>query len=130
MKSTAKKTLLAAFLLLLAACAWQSLLGDGINVNIDGDEVGGPLGFLLGLMLAGGGLLLAALAIICAALFTGLLFAGVGIALVGALALAALLMAAAVSPLLLPLLIPIALYWCFSARARQRRPRATMEHAV
>lgn len=130
MKNTTKTTLLAAFLVLLAVCTWQSLFGDGMSVNIDGDEVGGPLGFLLGVVLAGGGLLLAALAVTCAALFTGVLFAGLGIVMVGALVLAALLVAAAVSPLLLPLLIPVGLYWYFSARGRKQRLRATMEHAV
>lgn len=130
MKTTTKKTLLAASLLLLALCAWQAAGGDGISVDIDGDDVGGPLGFLLGVVLAGGGLLLAALVIGCAALLTGVLFAGLGIVMVGALVLAALLVAAAVSPLLLPLLIPIGLYWYFAARGRKQRLRATMEHAV
>lgn len=130
MKTTTKKTLLAALLLLLAVCTWQSVFGDGMSVDIDGDEVGGPLGFVLGLVFAGGGLLLAALAIICAALFTAVLFASLGVVMVGALVLAALLVAAAVSPLLLPLLIPVGLYWYFTARDRRQRLRATMEHAV
>lgn len=127
---TTRNIIAAAFLLLVAVCAWQSVFGDGMSVNIDGDEVGGPLGFLLGVVLAGGGLLLAALAVTCAALFTGVLFAGLGIVMVGALVLAALLVAAAVSPLLLPLLIPISLYWYFTARGRKQRLRATMDHAV
>lgn len=129
-RHTTRNTIAAAFLLLVAVCAWQSVFGDGMSVNIDGDEVGGPLGFLLGVVLAGGGLLLAALAVTCAALFTGVLFAGLGIVMVGALVLAALLVAAAVSPLLLPLLIPIGLYWYFTARGRKQRLRATMDHAV
>lgn len=125
-----RNTIVAALLLLVAVCAWQAVCGDGISVDVDGDDIGGPLGFLLGTALVGGALLLAALAIGCAALLTGVLFAGLGIVMVGALVLAALLVAAAVSPLLLPLLIPVGLYWYFSARGRQQRRRATMDHAV
>jgi len=130
MKITAKKLVFAAFVALLAVAAWQSIFGDGMHVNIDGDEIDGPLGFLLGTVFAGGGLLIAAVAITCAAVFVGLLFAGLGILMISGLVLLAVVVAAAVSPLLLPLLIPVGLYMVFRSRSRRQQLRATMEHAV
>ncbi|GJI98653.1 hypothetical protein RugamoR57_53710 [Duganella caerulea] len=130
MKITAKKLVFAAFVTLLAVAAWQSIFGDGMHVNIDGDEIDGPLGFLLGTVFAGGGLLIAAVAITCGAVFVGLLFAGLGILMISGLVLLAVVVAAAVSPLLLPLLIPVGLYMVFRSRSRKQQLRATMEHAV
>ncbi|MCU6500597.1 hypothetical protein LPN04_22625 [Rugamonas sp. A1-17] len=130
MKITAKKLVVAAFVALLAVAAWQSIFGDGMHVNIDGDEIDGPLGFLLGTVFAGGGLLIAAVAITCSAVFVGLLFAGLGILMISGLVLLAVVVAAAVSPLLLPLLIPVGLYMVFRSRSRRQQLRATMEHAV
>ena len=128
--SKTKKVVLGLFVLLLAVSVCQAVFGDGMTVNLDGDEVGGPFGAVLGIVLGAGGLLLAALAMTCAAVFVGLVFAGVGIVMVSALVLAGVLLAAAISPLLLPLLIPIGLYWYFTSRSRKQRLRATMEHAV
>jgi len=128
--SNTKKVVLGVFMLLLAVSICQAVFGDGMTVNVDGDEMGGPFGALLGIMLGAGGLLIGALAMTCAAVFVGLVFAGVGIVLVSSLVLAGVLLAAAISPLLLPLLIPIGLYWYFSSRSRKQRLRATMEHAV
>jgi hypothetical protein len=130
MNSKAKKIVIAAVLFLLAIAAWQSILGDNMHVNIDGDEIDGPLGALFGMFLAGGGILIATVAVICAALFVGLLFASLGIVLVGALALAAVLVVAAVAPLMLPLVIVCAIVYYGSGRARRQRQRAAMDHAV
>lgn len=128
--SNTKKVVLGVFILLLAVSVCQAVFGDGMTVNVDGDEMGGPFGALLGIVLGAGGLLIGALAMTCAAVFAGLVFAGVGIVLVSSLVLAGVLLAAAISPLLLPLLIPIGVYWYFSSRSRKQRLRATMEHAV
>ena len=128
--SKTKKVVLGVFILLLAVSVCQAVFGDGMTVNVDGDEVGGPFGALLGIVLGAGGILIAAVAMTCAAVFVGLVFAGVGIVMVSALVLAGALLAAAISPLLLPLLIPIGLYWYLTARSRKQRLRATMEHAV
>jgi hypothetical protein len=130
MNSTTKKLVFAAFILLLAVAAWQSILGDGMHVNIDGDEIDGPLGALLGIVFAGGGVLIAAVAVTCAAVFVGVLFAGLGILMVSALVLGAVVLLAAMSPLMLPLLIPVGIYWIFTHRSRKQRQRAMMEHAV
>ena len=130
MTSTAKKLIFATLILLLAVAAWQSILGDNMQVNIDGDEIDGPLGVLLGLVLAGGGMLIATVVIACVAVLLGIVFAGVGVLLVTALGLAAVVVAAAVSPLLLPLLIPFGIYWIFVGRARKQRQRALVEQPV
>ena len=130
MNSTAKKLLVATFIFLLALSAWQGLLGDHLHVNIDGDEFDGPFGALFGLVLAGGGMLIAAVAVTCAALFVGVLCAGIGIVIVSALVLAAVVLLTAMSPLLLPLLIPIGLYWYFSARARKQKLQAQCQPAL
>lgn len=130
MHSTAKKLLAAAIVFLLALSVWQSVLGDGMHFNIDGDEFDGPFGALFGLLMAGGGLLIAAVAVTCAAVFVGLLCAGIGLVIVSALVLAAVVVVAAMSPLMLPLLIPIGLYWFLTARARKQRLRAGYQHAA
>lgn len=130
MKITAKKLVFAAFVTLLAVSAWQATFGDGMYVNIDGDEIDGPLGFLLGTVFAGGGLLIATVAITCAAVFVGVLFAGLGILMISGMVLLAVVVAAAVSPLLLPLLIPIGIYWIFRHRSRKQTAHAALEHAV
>lgn len=121
MTSTAKKLLAAAIVFVLALSLWDSVLGNNMHINIDGDEFDGPLGALFGLVLAGGGIAIAAVAVTCAAVFVGVLCAGIGMVLVSALVLAAVIVLAAMSPLLLPLLIPVGLYWIFTARARRQR---------
>ena len=121
MTSTAKKLLAAAIVFVLALSLWDSVLGNNMHINIDGDEFDGPLGALFGLVLAGGGILIAAVAVTCAAVFVGVLCAGIGMVLVSALVLAAVIVLAAMSPLLLPMLIPVGLYWIFTARARRQR---------
>jgi len=130
MKTNAKKLILAAFLFLLAVMAWQSIFGDNMSINIDGDEIDGPLGAVLAVFFGGAGMLIAGVVMVCVTIFLCLLFAGLGILMVGGMALAAVLVVAAVSPLLLPLLIPIGIYWFFSARSRKQRQRAVMEQAV
>ena len=130
MNRTVKKILPVALIAVLAAAALYSLDSGNMHVNIDGDEMDGPLGALIGVLFAGGGLLLAGVILTGVAVFLGMLFAGLGVLMVTAMALVALLVAAAVSPLLLPLLIPVGLYWYLTARSRKQRLRATMEHAV
>ena len=51
MTSTAKKLLAAAIVFVLALSLWDSVLGNNMHINIDGDEFDGPLGALFGLVL-------------------------------------------------------------------------------
>jgi hypothetical protein len=48
-------------------------------------------------------------------------FAGVGILCIGGLALGACVLALMISPLLLPLLVPVAIVWFFVSRSRRQR---------
>ena len=130
MNSTLKKVLPVAIIAALAIAAWIAIDSNSLHVNIDGDEIEGPLGALLGVLFGGAGLLIAGVAITCAAVFVGVLFAGLGVLMVVGLALLALVLVAAISPLLLPLLIPVGIFWLFSARSRKQRKQALLEHAV
>lgn len=110
-------------LLFIAACnAFDAPWGHDFHVNVDGEEFGGPFGWLLGVLLAGGGLLVGAVVVVCVALLAGLLFAGLGMLVVVGLAALGVAIAAALSPLLLPLAIVIGLVWYFNRRGRQRAP--------
>lgn len=130
MTTKAKKLFFAALIFLLAIAACQSLFGDGMHLNIDGDDIDGPLGAILAVVFGGAGMLLAAVIMVCVALFMCVLFTSLGILAVFGVALAAVVAVAAVSPLLLPLLIPIGLYWFFVSRPRKQRRVATIEQAV
>ena len=127
MNSKAKKLIFATLIFLLAVAAWQSVFGDGMSVNIDGDEIDGPLGALLAVLFGGAGMLLAGVIMTCVAIFLCVLFASLGILAVFGVGLAAVVAVAVVSPLLLPLLIPIGLYWFFVSRPRKQR---TMQQPV
>ncbi len=124
MTSTAKKLLVAAIVFVLAISLWDAMWSNNLHVNLGDDDFDGPLGALFGVVLAGGGMLIAVVALVCAAVFVGVLCAGIGIVLVSTLVLASVIVVAAMSPLLLPLLIPVGLYWIFSARARRQRRAA------
>jgi hypothetical protein len=116
-------------LFLFAAVLWNVFADmHGMVFNIDGDEIDGPAGALLGLLFAGGGTLLAAGIMVLVGVVLAVVFAGVGILLLGGLMLAAFCVALAVSPLLLPLLLPLALIWYLVSRAR--RPRVVLEKSA
>jgi hypothetical protein len=101
---------------------------DFTTVDIDGDRIDGPLGALLGLVFAGGGMLIAGIVMLVVGVVLAVVFAGVGIIVIGAIGIAALAVTAAVSPLLLPLLLPLAIIWFFVGRSRKQR--ALREQAV
>jgi len=130
MKTNAKKLIFAVLIFLLAVAAWQSTVGDGMHVNIDGDEIDGPLAAVLGLLFGGMGMVIAGVVLSCVAVFLCVLFAGLGVLMVSGIALGGAVLLACVSPLLLPLLIPFGLYWFFVVRVRKQRQRALVDHAV
>ena len=130
MNTKAKKLIFAVIILLLAVAAWQSAFGDGLSVNIDGDEIDGPLGAMLAVLFGGAGMLLAGVILTCVALFLCVLFASLGVLAVFGVGLAAVIAVAVVSPLLLPLLIPVGLYWIFVSRPRKQRLQATLQQPV
>ena len=109
-------------LFLFAMLVWNAVAWNGdMNMHVDGEQIDGPLGFLLATVFAGGGTLIAILVTVVVALVLALLFAGVGVIVIGALAFAALTVALALSPLLLPLLLPLALVWYLLQRSRKER---------
>jgi len=78
----------------------------------------------------GAGMLLAGVILTCVAIFLCVLFAGLGMLAVLGVGLAAVVAVAVVSPLLLPLLIPVGLYWLFVSRPRKQRLQATLQQPV
>lgn len=120
-----KKTAAFILLFLFAVLAWDVAtsgfgFGSGV-VNIDGDEIGGPLGVLLATLFTGGGLLLAGTIMLCVGAVLAVMFAGVGLLCIGGLAVGAFALALLVSPLLLPLLVPVAIVWFLMGRSRRNR---------
>ena len=112
-------------LFLVAAVIWSVFFdANGSTIHIDGAEVDGPLGAFLGLLFAGGGIVISALVMLVVGAVLAVVFAGVGVIVIGAIGVAALAVAAAVSPLLLPILIPFAIYWLMK---RSRRNRAALQ---
>lgn len=116
-----KKTAAIIVFFLFALLLWDVFSGSGMTVDIDGDHIDGPFGALVGMLFAGGGVLLAGVIMLCVGALLAVVFASVGVVVVGALGLAALLVALAVSPLLLPLLLPLALVWYLFGRSRKQR---------
>ena len=116
-------------LFLFAAMLWNLFDWSGdMTVNLDGDQIDGPLGFLLATLFTGGGMLLAVLISVITVAVLAVVFAGVGVILIGSLAIGALVLvlALAMSPLLLPLVIVVALVWY-----AMRRPRpVTLDKAA
>ena len=109
-------------LFLCALLLWDLLFTFGdASFHIDGEEVGGPLGAMLGILFAGGGTLIGLLVAVVVGAVLAVVFAGVGIVIVGALAIAGLAVAAAIVPFLLPLLLPLAVIWYLVSRARRSR---------
>lgn len=126
-----KKLLTIVVIALLAIAAWNSIDSmmdtSDMVVHFDDEEIGGPLGALLAVLFAGGGLLIAAVALTCAAVFAGLLFAGIGILMVAGLGLLAVVLAVVIAPLTLPLLIPLGIIWLIAARKRKQRAQAQQQ---
>lgn len=116
-----KKTAAIVILFLLALLAWNSLFGSAMHVMVDGDEIGGPVGALVGFFAGAVGLLAAGVALVVAGVVLALVFAGLGVMAIFGLVLGAVVLAAAVSPLLLPLLIPVGIIWFFVRRNRRMR---------
>jgi len=116
-----KKPAAIIILFLFALLAWNVFtFGDGV-VTIGDEDFGGPLGAVLATVFAGGGMLLAGLIMLFVGAVLAVVFAGVGVLVIGGLALGACVLALMVSPLLLPLLVPLAIIWFFVSRSRKHR---------
>ncbi|MCG2585040.1 hypothetical protein [Massilia sp. TS11] len=113
-----KKFAAAAVLIVLACVIWSAMTGD-MTVNIDGDEIGGPLGALIALCAGGAGIVIAGVVLVGVGLMLAFLFAGLGLLAMFGLAVGALALAAALSPLLLPALIPAAIVYFIMRKNRK-----------
>ena len=106
-------------LFLFAALLFNSW-GNDMTVNFDGDEIDSPLGWMLATLFAGGGTLLAIFITLMVGVLLAVVFAGVGVILLGSLAIGAVVVALAISPLLLPLVIPVVLVWYLMSRSSRK----------
>ena len=121
-----KKLLTFALVVMLACLFLDKIGGSDMHMQFNGDDLDGPLEWLFGLVFAGGGLLIAAIAVVCAAVVTGVVLAGVGVVLVAVVAFCMVLALALSTPVLLPLLIPVAIVWLLVSRNR-RQSRAQQQ---
>ena len=109
-------------LFLLAMVAWEAMFEpSGMHIMFDDGDFDGPFGSLVGMLFAGGGVLIGLIALVFAAVVVAVVFAGLGVIAVVGLALGALIVAAVVAPFLLPVLIPAAIIWCLLGRDRKNR---------
>jgi hypothetical protein len=123
-----KKTAAFVILFLFALLVWNVFAWDGaMAFHVDGDDFDGPLEALFGMLFAGGGMLLAGIIMLFAGAVLAVVFAGVGILCIGGLLFGAAVLALLVSPLLLPLLLPVAIVWWLVGRSRRNR---TMQQPV
>jgi len=116
-----KKAAPFIILFLFALLAWNVFDSGGMTFDVDGDEIGGPLGALLAMLFAGGGIVLAGFILLVVGAVLAVVFAGVGILCLVGLVCGALVLALVASPLLLPLLLPLAVIWYLASRSRKNR---------
>ena len=122
-----KKILTFVLVFMLACLFLDKIGGSDLHMQFNGDDVDGPLEWLFGMAFAGGGLLIALIALVCAAVVAGMVIAGVGVFVVAGLAIACgvvvVVLLALSSPVLLPLLILAAFAWLLVSRNRRQRAR-------
>ena len=112
----AKKLAIALAVLMLAIVAWGLFLeSNAVTIVINGQQVTGPLKGVIG----AGGLVVALIALFCAAILLVFVFAGIGVIVLGFFLLVGMILAVLAFPFLLPLLIPLAVLWGFVAITRR-----------
>ena len=119
-----KKFLTFVLVLMLACLFLDKIGGSDMHMQFNGDDVDGPLEWLFGLAFAGGGLLIALIALVCAAVVAGVVVASVGLFMVAGIviggAVLVLVLLACSAPVLLPLLVIAAMIWLLSNRSRKQ----------
>ena len=117
-------------LFILSILIWDALFDHGgMAFTIDEESFDGPLGSIAGFLLASGGAILGLIVAAIVAVVVAVVFAGVGVIVVAALVLGAAVAIIAISPLMLPLLIPLAIIW-FVVRRNRERSQAAIKPAV
>ena len=128
MKKVLALTLLLFFCGMVAA--WFVIDANDVLITVGDEDFDGPLGTVLGTVIAGGVFALVAVVMTLVAVIMGFVMAGVGVLVVLCLAFAAVVTVAAVSPLFLPVLIPFAIYWWIKRRDQRKASAApALEHA-
>src|SRR5438445_13606693 len=113
----AKKLAIALAVLMLAIVAWGLFLESNVvTIVINGQQVTGPLKGVIG----AGGVVVALIALFCAAILLVFVFAGIGVIVLGFFVLVGMILAVLAFPFLLPLLIPLVILWGFVAITRGR----------
>lgn len=102
-------------MLLVVLLAWVSLHSSDISIVVNGEKLAGPAK----LAAEGWAILVAIVALFCAAILLVFVFAGVGLIALGVLVLAGFLGAWLAFPFLLPLLLPLLVVWLFVAAIRR-----------
>jgi hypothetical protein len=111
------KTIAIALVIgLLAWIVWVAFQSSDIAIVVNGHKLAGAEKFAA----EGWGLLVAFVALFCAAILLTFVLAGIGLVVLGALLLGALFAAWLTFPFLLPLLIPLLIVWIFIAAFRGR----------
>jgi hypothetical protein len=109
-----RKTAIALALIMLLIVAWGLFVeGGATRIIVNGEELTGPLKGIVGV----GGLIIASIALFCAAIFMVFVVAGLGLYAVGGVILVGLIAAGLTLPYLLIMLIPLAIVWLFIAIA-------------
>jgi hypothetical protein len=112
-----KKVAIALALVMLAIVAMGLLVeGGATRIIINGNELTTPLKGVVGVA----GLIVASIALFCAAILLAFVFAGVGLFVLGCVVFLGLIVAGFAFPFLLLLLIPLAIVWAFVALAASR----------
>jgi len=109
-----KKLALISVLILSFVCAW-GLMSSDVTLTVNGQQFHGPFETMIG----GWGLIIATVAIFCAAILMAFVLAGAGLIILGVLALVGFLLLAVIFPFLLPVLIPLFIVWAVCAGARR-----------
>ena len=114
----ARKLAIALAVLMLVIVGWALFAeSNAVTIVINGQEVSGPLKGAIGI----GGLVVALIALVCAAILLAFVFAGIGVIVLGLVVLAGLVLAMLAFPFLLPVLIPLAIVWAFVALVRRSK---------
>ncbi|MFQ6036212.1 MAG: hypothetical protein ACE5NM_10270 [Sedimentisphaerales bacterium] len=104
---------LAVFMIVFLA--WALFIGgDVISITVNGREITGPFGAIIGVW----SFILTLVILFCVAILLAFVFAGVGLIVLGGLAFVGLILAAIAFPFLLPLLIPLFIVWIFCSIVR------------
>ncbi len=97
---------------------WGLLLdSDTVTVIIDGQQVHGPMGGIIGI----GSSLVVVISLICAATLLVFFFAGFGLVVLGAFVFFGVIVAGFMFPFAFPVLVPLLIVWVFVALVQSRK---------